>query len=181
MKHFFERRMPLQFPEAQTAVQATEPCPSQTDANALDEFAVPDIRLKPTKTSRMPWLFAAIPVGGVIVILGILVWREVMCQGFSMKDAARAQVCGPLSQACKVYHRNNGEFPGQLRALIERDKAGIVYIDHPAALLDPWGNPYQYNPKGPNNRGDMPDIWTVAPDGTVIGNWSTLNQGRPAR
>ena len=41
----------------------------------------------------------------------------------------------------------------------------------PDALLDHWKNPYQYDAAGPKNGGKQPDIWTVTPEGKVIGNW----------
>jgi hypothetical protein len=45
-------------------------------------------------------------------------------------------------------------------------------LDDPTALIDPWGKSFQYDPSGPKNQGLAPDIWTEAPDGSVIANWS---------
>jgi general secretion pathway protein G len=94
----------------------------------------------------------------------------------SQKDAARAQVNGPLSQACKTYFIKNQSWPPSLQVLLTPDSHKMVYIDRPEALLDPWGNPYQYDPSGAKNNGTQPDIWTTHADGTIIGNWSTMNQ-----
>jgi hypothetical protein len=44
-------------------------------------------------------------------------------------------------------------------------------INSADALIDPWGRPYNYDPNGPRNNGNKPDIWAVAPDGALIGNW----------
>ena len=56
--------------------------------------------------------------------------------------------------------------------MLVKDARGGPYLDNPDALIDPWGNTYQYDPVGPRNNGVRPDTWTVNPrDGTLIGNW----------
>jgi hypothetical protein len=42
------------------------------------------------------------------------------------------------------------------------------------ALLDPWGQPFQYDKNGTINQGMKPDIWTTDPKDpqrTKLGNW----------
>ena len=89
------------------------------------------------------------------------------------KDAAKAQVKGALTQACQAYAIKHGNtFPDSLQQLLSKDEqGGGPYLESTDALLDPWGKQYQYDRSGTHNRGMKPDIWTVAPDGTQVGNW----------
>jgi general secretion pathway protein G len=93
------------------------------------------------------------------------------------EDAAYAQVSGPLTQACQAYFVKNGAYPQTLEALLERDQYGVIYLDKVDALNDPWGKRFQYDASGPKNNTLKPDIWTVLPDGKMIGNWSKVAQG----
>ena len=84
----------------------------------------------------------------------------------------RAQVdVRNLSKAVEFYKTKKGAYPAQLKDLKD---AG--YVDPAATLLDPWGNPYKYDPKGPRNNGKKPDVWAVTPDKTEIGNWPEPNK-----
>lgn len=89
------------------------------------------------------------------------------------KDAAHSQVKGTLTMACEAYaSKHGGAFPDSLRQLVERDEAGNgPWLKSLSALRDPWGKEYQYDKQGTHNRMLAPDIWTVAPDGTTLGNW----------
>ncbi len=55
--------------------------------------------------------------------------------------------------------------------LLKKDDLGGPYLESKDALLDPWKQPYHYDPAGKKNEGRRPDIWTVAPNNEVIGNW----------
>jgi hypothetical protein len=73
-----------------------------------------------------------------------------------------------LDQAVNAYRVKNEKVPETLEALTEGDKP----IVEKTALKDAWGKAFQYDPKGPKNKGTKPDIWTVDPEGkTTIGNW----------
>jgi hypothetical protein len=77
-----------------------------------------------------------------------------------------------LSRACQKYKEKLGEFPDKLEALLERKGGHGPFVENRDWFLDPWQVPYQYDPKGPRNDGNRPDIWTVDPaNGTLIGNW----------
>jgi hypothetical protein len=62
-------------------------------------------------------------------------------------------------------------FPDGSKALLE-----------PAALLDPWGQQFQYSFPGQHHTmTQKPDIWTNGPPGSAgiqIGNWDNRNQGQ---
>jgi len=79
-------------------------------------------------------------------------------------DQARAAVRS-LTTAAKTFNLKQGKYPATLKEL---EKSGYVTAPLPK---DPWGNPYQYDPKGPRNGGRMPDIWAETPDKKEIGNW----------
>ncbi|MFO0938893.1 MAG: hypothetical protein U0798_20510 [Gemmataceae bacterium] len=58
--------------------------------------------------------------------------------------------------------------PRNLQTLVDRKILPSV------SLRDPWGQPFQYDVKGPRNNGNRPDIWTVSKDRkTIIGNWKS--------
>jgi hypothetical protein len=163
-----------------TAVQAEEPTPK-----IVEREAVPPEQKKLEKSAVIdlthPWL---IPPAVWILIFGVLgcgVLLVGLCY-FGMgawvnsdTDIAAAQIRGPLSQACEAYRTKNGEYPQKLEKLLEQNAKGGPFLESPDALIDPRGNRYQYDPKGPRNDGARPDIWTVTPAGIEIGNWP---QGR---
>jgi hypothetical protein len=76
-----------------------------------------------------------------------------------------------LTAACEQYYAGNRVFPDTLKALTLTQPNGGAPFFGPAKLLDPWKNPYQYDPKGPKNGGKKPDVWTKTPKGEVVGNW----------
>ena len=80
---------------------------------------------------------------------------------------AKADVLG-LTKAAETYKNKQGKYPESLK-----DLAGGGYLEYESRnpLIDPWGNDYQYDPKGARNGGKKPDIWAVMPDGKEIGNW----------
>jgi hypothetical protein len=88
------------------------------------------------------------------------------------RDRARIQV-EALSSGVEQYKlMNDGNAPPSLQDLTQpQPNAGGTPITAADKLIDPWGKPYQYDPAGPKNNGTKPDVWTQAPDGTVIGNW----------
>ena len=77
-----------------------------------------------------------------------------------------------LTTAVEAYTKAKGMAPAKLMDLVT---AGIV--DPKETLLDPWGNPYQYDAKGKKNGGKRPDVWAVTPDRRQIGNWPEQKDG----
>lgn len=86
------------------------------------------------------------------------------------KDIAATQVKA-LTQACEMYEIKHNSRPPNLRQLLVKDELGGPYLKSADALRDPWGKEYQYDATGTKNNGLSPDIWTVANDQTIIGNW----------
>ncbi len=158
-----------------TAVQAEEPMPKVAEREAVRPERKPDET--PNIGVARPWLYPP---------MGLLIFGCLGCCGLTMggyfligqaggdatqEDVALWQLRGPLTQACQGYHTKHGRFPKNLEELLEHDAVGGPFLETPDALIDPWGRPYQYDPKGPRNNGAKPDIWTVTPNGLEIGNW----------
>ncbi len=74
-----------------------------------------------------------------------------------------------LTKAIESFDIVTGVHPATLQELAH-PADGKPYVEADG-LVDPWGRPYDYDPHGPRNRGKRPDIWTVTPDGELIGNW----------
>jgi general secretion pathway protein G len=87
----------------------------------------------------------------------------------AQKSAAKVQI-RTLKQAAENYALDHGgTFPANLQALLSKDSYGKgPYLKNQDALVDPWGNQYQYAPPGPNDT--EPHVYCQAPDGTAIGN-----------
>jgi hypothetical protein len=88
--------------------------------------------------------------------------------GVNKTDLAKAGA-KTLETAVICYRLKFGKNPAKLDDL-GNPPDGSPYVD-PGALNDPWGQPYQYDPAGPRNQGEKPDIWTTGSDGKLIGNW----------
>jgi general secretion pathway protein G len=91
--------------------------------------------------------------------------------GDTKKGAARVNA-QTIAKACDLYKLKNGNYPVNLEVLLQVGANGDgPYLADPKVLIDPWGNPYQYDPAGPQNRGIRADVWAVGPDGQKYGNW----------
>lgn len=115
-------------------------------------------------------LLEVLVVVAIIVILAGVGVYALMPQ----YDAAREKIAlakvKALTQAAETYKLNNEDYPPNLEALAAPQPSGgppLVPVD---AIIDPWGQPYGYNPAGTNNGGLKPDIWANRPD-KQIGNW----------
>ena len=75
-----------------------------------------------------------------------------------------------ISQQLETYKLNYESFPATLGELTQKGANGGPYLREDE-LLDPWKKPYQYDPNGPKNNGYKPDVYTNAPNGSVIGNF----------
>jgi general secretion pathway protein G len=93
------------------------------------------------------------------------------------KDRARIDV-ETLSKAVEGYSLKHG-YPATLDILCQpTPDGGRPYLD-PSALVDPWGQPYQYAYPGTHNAmNGKPDVWSLGPrigdQNGIIGNWSIM-------
>jgi general secretion pathway protein G len=130
--------------------------------------------------------FTLIEVLLVLVILVILGSIAVpMFSGVgenANKQAARVQV-QLLSDAITLYKTTVATNPNTLDELVSppSDQRAAArwsgpYIQANKDLIDPWGNPYKFNPKGTKSGIDF-DVYSLGPDGQDgsdddIGNWN---------
>lgn len=93
------------------------------------------------------------------------------------KDRAKSDL-QTLTDACKSFKMRNDYFPSTLQELLAPPNGERPYLETADSIIDPWGNPYQYDPNGAQNAGLRPDIWCVDEDGNEIGNWMSARAGR---
>ncbi len=85
-------------------------------------------------------------------------------------DSAKVQL-EVLTKACDAHFVREAKFPFKLQDLAQGNPP---IIKDAKSLVDPWGQPFHYDPAGPKNKaqgGTGPDIWTVTPTQQTIGNW----------
>jgi general secretion pathway protein G len=127
--------------------------------------------------------FTLIEVLLVLVILVVLASLAVVAYGPIQRranvNAAKVQV-DAFATALNTYQLSLGTYPSSADGLqaLRMAPAGLAnpmkwdgpYLGKDVPP-DPWGNAYQYSCPGAHNP-DSFDVWTVAPDGEEIGNWT---------
>jgi len=78
---------------------------------------------------------------------------------------------GPLSQAIEMFKFDMGQWPEELKDLVQEpadpdtaDKWTTPYLTHASGIADPWGNAYAYACPGRHNP-DTYDLWSLGEDG----------------
>jgi general secretion pathway protein G len=90
------------------------------------------------------------------------------------KDTAQIQVKA-IATVCDAYRVKHNKYPDTLPVLLQKDEYGMIWMDDPNKLIDPWGRPYQYDASGQQNQGLHADVWTDPPDASGrIGNWPRM-------
>ncbi len=148
-------------------------CGNRVTASPADHSKVVVQTEQPKRDEREAAEFRRIPrfvwiPGTACLLICALVTILLVRQMPAPADIAESQIKGPLTQACNTYYLRVGAYPATLGALL-----GPPTLLDRDEIIDPWGRPYRYDPKGPKNNGIKPDIWTVTPDGVEIGNWPT--------
>ncbi len=88
--------------------------------------------------------------------------------GGGQEQAAKTWVNSTGEAYVTSYFARVGNYPKTL-ADLKNPTNGISPLKR-ADLLDPWGNEYDYKYPGINNPNGF-DLWTITPDGEVLGNW----------
>jgi hypothetical protein len=79
-----------------------------------------------------------------------------------------------IAQALEVFKANNGHYPPSLQALTERQPNGGPVLLAPRMLLDPWRQPYRYDPQQLHPETGVPLVWSDGVPGQSDGkitNW----------
>jgi general secretion pathway protein G len=125
--------------------------------------------------------FTLIEIMAVVIIMGLLV-GIVGYNVFAQVDKAKVNTAratlSQLETALELYRMDNSHYPTTeqgLDALVSKPGGSPEprnyppggYLKKRGALLDPWGNPYQYESPGSHN-GEY-DLWSMGADGSPGG------------
>jgi hypothetical protein len=93
----------------------------------------------------------------LIALGAFIAWH----QDTSKSKSAITQL-GFIDSALQRYRDERGDYPLELRQLLELGRDGNPFIWDVSMLVDPWGFAYQYNrnDRPPNNSAGTPLVWT---------------------
>jgi general secretion pathway protein G len=116
-------------------------------------------------------LMEVLVVVAILVILagiGVVVFRYLE----DSKDNIAKLNIRNLEDAAKAYKLTHSNYPESLQILAEPSDGKPAYIEE-SALLDPWGQPYQYQPQTLHPKTQKPKIFSNGAPGTnkPISNW----------
>lgn len=125
-------------------------------------------------------------VVGLLALLAAFAIPNFVGQGEVAKIKMVKAAIGPngtLMQAIDMYQFNTGQFPEELKYLVDKPSDDAIakkwtgpYIKDLSGLKDPWDNDYMYQSPGQRNEKGV-DLWSKGPDGRDgtdddITNWS---------
>lgn len=121
----------------------------------------------------------------LVILLGLVAPRFLNTQKKANINAAKAQI-GLFKSPLEMFALDMNGYPTTEQGLMALRQAPSdlknetqwkgPYLDREIPL-DPWGNAYQYEYPPTRQEDDVPDIWSLGPDGQDgteddIGNWS---------
>ena len=117
------------------------------------------------------------------LMFGLVIFNSEAIFGGGQKKIAKMFVNNSITVPLMAYRSAVGSYPSTeegLKALIrppqgKESRWSGPYLKDSDALLDPWGNEYEYRYPGVHNPNGY-DIWSKGPkgqsgDGDDIGNW----------
>ena len=129
------------------------------------------LRTKRRDARRGFTLMELLVVVAIIVMLaGLGTWSYMRYLEGARESKAKLDITH-ISQAVEAYKVDDGNYPDSLQVLLQPTG------DKPAALeakdiVDPWGQPYVYEPQNVNPATFKPKIYSAHPTGgTPISNW----------
>lgn len=152
------------------------------------------------RRARAFTLLELLIVVGILALLAAVVVPQFFRAGEGAKvELTRSQIgrTGNIGTPLGLYRAAVGRFPDTsegLRALVEppaeedlekKWRTAGPFIEDANALVDPWGNDFEYAFPGEKNSEEMYDLWSFGPDGEDgteddIGNWRS-DDDRPSR
>ena len=107
--------------------------------------------LSPTLKVVAVCVFAAIGLVGALAFLVLpQVVRNLYATDCGGKD--KADVIAITGAVEQYLIENNGRYPPSMHALVAPDENGLSYLGQSNLPLDPWGNPYVYEPPAPGTH-----------------------------
>jgi len=98
----------------------------------------------------------------VVAILVVLAGAAVPIYLNYLDNAKRDRVkidVKNLEIAVEAYYTKTGEYPQTLEALTQPDETGKASLEH-ESIMDPYGQPYMYNPSDMKPSGRVPYIYS---------------------
>jgi general secretion pathway protein G len=102
----------------------------------------------------------------IVVLAGIAVPITMGVLDNAKKDAASANV-HTIVNAVTAYYLHYSQYPPDLETVRAYSGSGLKE----EVLTDPWNQRYQYALGASHGGSDAFEVWTVAPDGELLGNW----------
>lgn len=140
-----------------------------------------DVEQQSASKKRSPFLFGCLIVFCVLLVGGFafVFWTSQPSTTWNKPNADIHTIATNLIR----YKTRSREFPTTaqgLDALVSKPTIAPIptnwaQMSEPEGIIDPWGNPYQYQIP-PSNSSSFADIWSMGPDGVSgtkddIGNW----------
>jgi len=135
-----------------------------------------------TRSARTGFtLMELLVVMAIIVIIAGFGGYYILGQLDQAKVSAAIQKAKVVAQAAETYYIDNGEYPQSIQLLLQKNENGKgPYLKSQDAIMDPWGQMYQYDQNGTQTQAANQtqaravDVFTTVKDGTnrTVGNWS---------
>ena len=128
------------------------------------------LRLRKQKGFTLVEILIVLALIGIVAGLAMSNLGEIFSGG--KVKAAQTWVNSTGEAYVTSYFALVGQYPNSLADLRTPPVGTPPFVKRASDLQDPWGKEYIYQYPGTHNPGSF-DISTIAPDGTVLGNWDT--------
>jgi general secretion pathway protein G len=106
----------------------------------------------------------------IVMLAGVGAWGYMRYLEQARESTAKLQITH-LSEAVEAYKVTEGEYPESLQALTQRTDSKAAALEA-KDLLDPWQQPYVYEPQNLNQNTLRPRISSShQTGGTPLANW----------
>jgi hypothetical protein len=153
------------------------------DGPILSNSAVRDVTIafhptlpafaKPMPKLGFPWPSCSLLLG--MPVLGLVVAGFIVCNSLMVttkEDRAKMDTKA-LQTVVTSYYASHEVYPNTLDELTQVQPDGSPALVDAKGLIDPWGNPYIYDPTSRHPKTDRPLIYSNGPPGQNkrISNW----------